>query len=332
MRRQRMQPSQAGASGHVAQQFDVVVAGELNVDLILSGLDSLPEIGKEKLAKEMTLTMGSASAITACALARLGLGVGFVGKVGNDNFGSLVLDSLRKAGVDCSHVSVDSRSRTGITVSLSFPDNYAMVTYMGAMAEFRFEEIDLDYLGKAGHLHLSSYYLQPQLRSSCAELFSRAKAMGLTTSLDPGWDPSEEWGKDLFAVLEYTDIFLPNEEEVLRITRTAGLLQAFRALERYCRVIVVKRGRKGAVCWSDGELIERTAYPVRVVDTTGAGDCFNAGFLQAWLEGSDLRRCMKMATACGALATTRLGGASSLPSRQEVEQFLLQRSEVAASD
>ena len=142
------------------KKLDVVVIGELNVDLILTGLPSIPEMGQCKLSKDMHFTLGSASAIFASNIARLGLNVGFVGKIGGDFLGDFILQSLNNRNVDTSQIIKDNNAKTGISVSLSSPDNYAMASYAGVRESFRLSDIDFDYVSKAKHLHMSSYYLQ----------------------------------------------------------------------------------------------------------------------------------------------------------------------------
>ncbi|UCD37177.1 MAG: carbohydrate kinase family protein [Fidelibacterota bacterium] len=303
-------------------EFDVVVVGELNVDLILQDVSSLPEMGKEKLAEGMELTMGSASAILASNLARLGVRVGFAGKLGRDRFAEVVLATLEERGVDTGGITQDADARTGITVSMTFPDNYAMVTYMGVMEEYSLEEVPLDYVLQGRHLHLSSFYLQPGLRPGCAELFQRAKEAGLSTSFDPGWDPQEEWAADIKDVLPFVDVFLPNEQEALSISDQSTVAAAISELGGYSPVVVIKQGSGGAVCLAEGESIKTGIYTVNSVDTTGAGDSFNAGFLYEWLGGKDIHQSLKSGSACGALATTKLGGSTASPTIQELESFL----------
>ncbi len=303
-------------------KMDVVVVGELNADLILGDISGFPEIGKEKIAGSMTLTMGSASAIFACNIARLGLSVGFAGKLGKDAFGDVVLNTLKKRGVDCAGIRSDSRSRTGLTVVMTFPHDYAMLTYLGAMETFSLQDVDFRFVGKARHMHLASYYLQPAMMGGCAELFARAKSLGLSTSLDPGWDPHEKWDDALFRTLDSVDVFMPNENEALKISHQDTLEQALDILAHHCPMTVIKRGSRGAVCRRGSETVSARVFRVEPIDTTGAGDSFNAGFLSGWLEGLDLETCMIYGSACGAIATTKSGGSTASPDRKELEIFL----------
>jgi len=307
-------------------KFDVIVVGELNADLILQDIQSFPEIGKEKLANNMTLTMGSASAILAANIARLGLKVGFIGKLGRDQLGKIVTDTLKEKKVDCAGIKEDKSVQTGVTVVLSFPKDYAMLTYMGAMDSFSLSDVDFEYLQKARHMHFSSFYLQPKIRSQGAELFARAKKMGLSTSLDPGWDPQEKWS-DILPVLRYVDIFLPNEQEMTHIGGGSTFEESLKNLKATIPIIVVKRGSQGAICRNKGQTISVGAYKITPVDTTGAGDSFNSGFLYRWLKSGNLQICMKYGAACGAIATTRMGGATASPTLEELEAFFAEHSE-----
>lgn len=309
------------------EKLDVIVVGELNADLILQDIPSFPEIGKEKLAKDMTLTMGSASAILASNIARLGLKVGFMGKLGRDSFGELVINTLKSRNVDCSGIDIDDKEKTGVTVVMSFFHDSAGLTYMGAMESFSLDDVNFDYLKQGQHMHLSSYYLQPGMRPGCAELFRRAKEAGLTTSFDPGWDPDEAWGDDIFEVLDHTDVLFPNIQEALLISGSETLDQALEKLNQHASTVVVTLGSQGSICRTNGKTIKAKVFPVEPKDPTGAGDSFNAGFLSQWLNGADIKKCMIYGSGCGAIATTKLGGSTASPTVEELEKFLLSHPE-----
>jgi sugar/nucleoside kinase (ribokinase family) len=314
------------------EKFDVVVVGELNADLILHDIPSFPEIGKEKLAKDMTLTMGSASAILATNIARLGLKVGFMGKIGNDGFGKIVIDTLKDRHVDCSGIKIDQQVKTGITVVMSFPEDYAMLTCMGAMETFSLNDVDFKYIKRGKHMHLSSYYLQPALRSGCPELFKKAKELGMTTSFDPGWDPAEEWKEDIFDVLNNVDVLLPNEQEAMFISGKETIEKAMEKLNKHASTVVVTKGSQGSVCCTHNEFISAKVFKVDAKDTTGAGDSYNTGFLYKWLQGGDIKNCMIFGSACGAIATTKLGGTTASPTENELKQFLESHTENIIND
>ncbi len=171
----------------------VLVAGELNPDLVLASLTGAPRPGREVVARDCALRLGSSSAICAAGLAALGNEVAFLGIVGDDMFGRFCIEQLSTAGVDVALVRADPTLRTGVTVSISGRDR-ALVTYPGAMEQWRAEEATDGLLARFCHLHVSAYFLQRELRACLPDLFRRARSLGLSTSLDPGHDPFEEWG------------------------------------------------------------------------------------------------------------------------------------------
>ena len=302
----------------------ILVVGELNVDLILTGLTGFPSLGREVLASGMRMVMGSSSAICAAGLARLGARVAFLGKVGVDYYGDFIVEELRRLGVDTRHLIRDPVVRTGATISLAHGGDRALITYLGCISHLRLEEIDTSILRRYRHLHVGSYFLQRGLQVGLPELFRRAHQMGLTTSLDTGYDPEEEWGGEgLLALLERVDIFLPNEVEACAIARTDDVEAALRELADRAGLVVVKRGAEGAISWKDGRVVRSPAFPVEVVDTTGAGDSFDAGFLYAHVvRGMPLEEALRFANGCGALSTTGVGGTAAQPTLEEVLAFL----------
>lgn len=289
------------------KMFDVVVVGEINIDLVLWQVP-MPENEKEKLAEDMRFTMGSSSAITAHNMAALGARVAFVGKAGDDTFGHFMADQLRSAGVDTSHIIMDPRLKTGATIVLANPPRKALLTYLGAMRNLILADMDWDFLATARHLHLGCFFLQTGIRGDVWRLFSRARELGLTTSLDTNWDPEEVWGEDLQRALAHTDLFLPNDEEALRIAGTADLGEAMRRIGGQVPMLVVKRGGEGAIAMSGGREVSAPPFQVEVVETTGAGDSFNAGFICQYLQKKPLPDCLAYGNACGALAVTEMGG------------------------
>ena len=300
----------------------ILVAGELNVDLVLYNYRSFPQPGREVLVNDVSLTLGSASAICAAGLATLGDCVAFVGKLGCDPWGDLVLDTMEKLGIDVSGIVRDPATKTGITVSITSPADRALVTYLGSIAALRAADIPDSALPGCRHLHVSSFFLQEGLRPGLKSLLARAHRAGLTTSIDPGCDPAGEWGRDLVDALAETDIFLPNEVELEAITGHRDRIQALRSLENGRMRIVAKLGAEGCLTLENGGPLHVPAFPVTPIDTTGAGDSFNAGFLHAWLEGRGIAECMRFAGACGALSTQKLGGVASQPTEAEARAFL----------
>jgi len=302
----------------------VIVIGELNIDLILNGIEQLPVIGKEILAQSMNLTLGSSSAIFASNLSTLGTSVAFIGKIVNDGFASVVLDSLNAKGVNTSHIIQSVTLNTGATIVLNYDQDRANVTYPGAMEDLKLEDIDFSFISTAKHLHFSSIFLQPGIRKNLPVLFARAKALGLTTSLDPQWDPAEKWDVDLSELLPTLDIFMPNMTEFLLITGTNSLNEGIAKIKNIAPniILVIKDGTNGAYGWKSGELVHQPAFlNNEVVDCIGAGDSFNAGLIHAFIKGHSLEKCLETGALTGAVSTTRPGGTGAFESLAGVKQI-----------
>jgi sugar/nucleoside kinase (ribokinase family) len=304
-------------------RFDVTIAGELNLDLILYGLpDELPP-EREVLVDRMMLTLGSSSAIVAHNLAALGSRVGFQSLIGEDSLGQIAVDRLAEGGVDISHVRrAHDPTTTGITVILPRTGWRNMLTYSGTMAELSLKDLDFDYLTDSRHFHLSSLYLQQALRPDVGELFRRLKAKGLTISLDTNDDPQDLWGGGLEDLLKYVDVLLPNAREATRITGTDDPELAIQQLAGMVPLVVVKLGHEGALAQRGKERFISPSLTVTAVDAVGAGDSFDAGFLHQYLQGSDLPTCLASGNRAGALSVTRPGGTEAFRDKIYRERFL----------
>jgi len=163
----------------------------------------------------------------------------------------------------------DDGLRTGVTVAMSWNVDRALLTWPGAIAELAADDVSDAALAGAQHLHVSSYYLQTKLRPQLGELFARARAAGLTTSLDPGSDPEQRWGRELIEVLRHVDVFLPNQSEASAITGTDTPEDALRALDNGSTRLVVKAGSRGALMLDHGKSLSAAGYSTQAVDTTG---------------------------------------------------------------
>ncbi len=301
----------------------ILVAGELNPDLVLASLTSAPEPGREVVARDFAFRMGSSSAICASGLAQLGNDVAFLGKAGDDVFGRFCVKQLADAGVDVSLVCADPSLQTGVTVSISDRDR-ALVTYPGAMERLRADDATDGLLARFRHLHVSSYFLQRGLKPGLPSLFRRARALGLTTSFDPGHDPYNEWGDEIRDVFRDTSLLLLNEVELELTIGSGDIDQGLARLATDSTTAVVKLGSRGAAALDATGVIQRTpAMNVDVLDTTGAGDSFNGGFLHAWLRGWSLSKALRCGVVCGSLSTRGLGGCEAQPNAEELEECLM---------
>ena len=298
------------------RRYDILVAGEINPDLILSG-NVIPEFNQvEKIVDRAALTIGSSSAIFACGAARLGLRVAFIGVCGDDVFGRFMLDEMQKRDVDISHVIVRAQGQTGLSVILNQGTNRAILTHPGLIPALQASDVTDALLCQARHLHVASYYLQTNLQPEMPGLFRRAHVLGLTTSLDTNYDPSEKWIR-LEELLPDTDVFLPNQTEALSITHTSDVESATRQLAQKANLVTVKLGAQGALACQGDTITRSNSISVHVVDTVGAGDTFDAGFIYGFLKQWPLERSLQFACVCGALSTQTAGGTDGQPVLEE---------------
>ena len=301
--------------------FDILVAGEINPDLILTG-NVTPEFGQvEKIVDDAKLTVGSSSVIFACGAARLGLKVAFVGVCGDDVFGKFMLDEMSKRGVDVRHVIIRPDGQTGLSVILNQQSDRAILTHSGLIAELQASDIADSLLAQARHLHVASYFLQTKLQPDLPALFKRAHAFRLSTSLDTNYDPSERWAgfDELLAV---TDVFLPNEAEAESLTGTENVEEAATRLGSKVEALAIKLGKDGALGMSKSQRVQVKSIPVNVMDTVGAGDSFDAGFIYGYLNNWKLEKSLRLACVCGALSTQQAGGTNGQPTLEEALKFL----------
>jgi sugar/nucleoside kinase (ribokinase family) len=308
-------------------KFDITIAGELNLDLILYGLpDELPP-ERELLADRMILTLGGSSSILAHNLAALGSRVGFQSRIGDDDLGTAALLPLQQIGVDVSKLRrVPGAIKTGLTVILQREVWRNMVTYSGTIAELTWDDLDFSYLGNSRHFHVSSFYLQRALRPRVPELFRKMKEAGLTTSLDTNDDPDDTWEGGLREALRYVDVFLPNEREAQKAAGANDLETAIKKLSELVPLVVVKIGREGAVAQRGKERFASPAFKVQAVDPVGAGDSFDAGFLHNYVRGADLQACLRAGNLAGAFSTTKSGGTEAFRDANGREQFFREHS------
>jgi sugar/nucleoside kinase (ribokinase family) len=303
-------------------RFDVCIVGEINPDLILYGIPDNLQPERESLIKGFRLTLGSSSAIFAHNLAVLGSRVGMVSKIGADEMGKMSLEWLASGGVDVTRVrQANEQTATGLTVILAHPSERFILTYPGAIFELCYEDLDLDYVFSARHLHVASYFLQKGLRPRVADLFREAREKGLTTSLDTNDDPDGVWGDEVRQLLQHVDIFFPNEREAKAIAGTDDLSRAIDWLAEQVGIVAVKLGSKGAIARRGAAEWRCDAHHVNAIDAVGAGDTFDAGFIHRFLQGASVQECLKYANLAAAYSTTRHGGTEAYRDRAALTEF-----------
>jgi len=303
------------------RRFDVIAVGDLNVDLILA-IEELPQFGREVLARTMSRHPGGVAANFAAYCARLGLRVALVARVGDDEFGPFLTESMERVGVCTDYVKVDEELRTGTTVSLSGPHDRAFVTYLGTIDSLTGPDIPDALLAQTRFMHVGSIFMQAKLQPDLPALFRRAADAGVTTSLDTGYDPYEQWDAGLWELLPQVDLFLPNEVEVTRLGRQDDPLQAAAALPPPRVGMALKLGPEGSRFVQEDRTLAAPVFGVQMVDTTCCGDAFDAGFIAAWLDGQEPQECLRWGNAMGALVGSGPGNMMAAVSREAVEHVL----------
>lgn len=296
---------------------DVLVIGDANPDLLLTG-NAVPEFGQaETLVDSADLVLGGSAAIVACGLARLGVATALAATVGDDLYGGFVRDALVERGVDVRWLRTDPDLPTGLSVVLSVGDR-AILTHPGTIAATGPEVVPEEALAHVRHVHSASYFLQPRLAPYLPDVLARARARGATTSVDTNFDPMRAW-HGVEQLLGQADVLMPNATELRGLTGRDDLDEAARAvLDLGCRV-ALKNGADGGVLWEADDSVHRVpAPPITPVDTTGAGDSFDAGFISGMVEGLPGQECLARAVRCGSLSTRAVGGTAGQPSRTEL--------------
>jgi sugar/nucleoside kinase (ribokinase family) len=256
----------------------------------------------------------------------MGSKVAFAGMIGSDIFGDFVLKSLADKGVNTRFLVRSPELNTGATVVINQAEDRAMITYPGAMSEYMADDISDAMLSSASHLHVSSVFLQAGLRKGITNLMQRAKKAGLTTSLDTQWDPEEKWDLPLEKLLPQVDVFLPNKQEFLNLSRSINLAAGIESLAPWLNILVVKDGSRGASVWHKGNLTDQPAFLNQdLADAIGAGDSFDAGFIHKFLNGAPLQDCLKFAALMGAINTTKPGGTAAFTNIDVIRQVARDR-------
>jgi sugar/nucleoside kinase (ribokinase family) len=302
-----------------SNKFDVLVVGDLNVDLIMNKINKMPQIGEEQRADEMDIVMGGSTAIFACNISKLGSKTEYMCKLGNDSFGRFLLKEMEANHVNTDSIIVDPNLRTGATIIFFIEEDRMMVTYPGAMEHLAADEISDDILTSARHIHTSAIFFQPKLKAGLAGLFERAKKLGLSTSMDTQWDPEEKWNLGLEEVLPHLDFFLPNEDEFIRLAGKPDLDSALDSVAHHNTCFVIKRGAEGVIMLQNGKKTTVSSLPIpKIVDTIGAGDSFNAGFIHAYLNGKDTETCLHEGNRTAAVSIMAAGGVDGIISYEQV--------------
>jgi sugar/nucleoside kinase (ribokinase family) len=303
-----------------SKEWDFMVVGELFFDEILSGLQAFPKLGEEAFARKYCREVGGGAAITACGLAKLGAKVAVLGVIGHD--GDWLTSRLGEFGVDTNLIERDRGGPTGLTVSVSTREDRAFFSYYGAndaLNSLLRRHDWIEHMSSAKVVHIATSP-DGELDANLIPVLKRAKVM---VSLDVQSHMSWLTSPSTLKILRAADIFFPNELEAEWVSGQSGVHRILRGLRaKGLKRVAVKLGGKGAALTWDRRELFVDPYSVDTEDTTGAGDCFNAGFLFAYLRGEKEESCLQWANICGALSTRELGGVRGFPTLRELQEAL----------
>ena len=309
--------------------MDVLSLGIYVVDVLGRPIDQFPEKGKLALFDELEIHTGGCANNTAIALARLGISAGAMGKVGADAFGNLILQGLRDNGVNAAGMRQDTDVSTSFTfVAIASDGERTFYHYIGANGELGEADLNWELIRTVKILHIAGALVMPRLDGApMANVLRTAKALGITTSLDTAYDATGKWMETLEPCLPYVDIFMPSIVEAQHLT----------GLSDYREIAQVLRGNydidtliiNGSYATTPEAEHLAPAYPVDVVDATGAGDAYAAGFLAGTIRGWDLKSAMELASATGAACVTAIGTTAGIQNLEETLKISNQQSAVS---
>jgi sugar/nucleoside kinase (ribokinase family) len=295
----------------------VITVGDIFVDCLMSGLPRIPRLGEEVYGREFALAVGGDPALYAINLARLGMATAVVASLGEDFFSDFIVRNLSQEGVDTRFLIREVEAQANITLALSLPQDRAFATFLGAEGQYTVEALPWERLD--GSRALVLFGTRPEQKEP---IFRQAKEQGMVTVLNAGWDPTEEWSEALYGLGPVVDLFIANEVEARSLTRQLDPRAAIRVLSAHFPLSVITLGDQGALACDGEVIVESPAFPVPVVDTTGAGAAFGSGFLYGLLQDWPLTHCVTLGDACGGLVTTAVGGSTAFPTRSELQTFL----------
>lgn len=304
------------------KKWDVYVYGDVNADIIITGVEKFPAPGQEDLVPSMETYVGGGAALFTLGLGRLGLHPVFQGAVGDDCYGHMIRETFEQAGVDTELLVTRKGERTGISLSFTNEHDRSFLTYRGTNRDISMDRAEVEKAGQARHIHVTGYEGEDS-HESYARLLRRVKTeTEATVSFDVGWDPSGNWSSRIYELFPWIDVLFMNETEAEHYGRTDSAEEAALHFAERCGAAVVKLGKKGALAVKEGVVHRRASYEVQAVDTTGAGDSFNAGFIYGFLKGEDMGACLQYGNACGACSVSAHGGNTGFPEEKEMLRFI----------
>lgn len=304
------------------KKWDVYVYGDINIDLVIPGVEKFPLPGQEDVVDIMNTYVGGGAAVFTLGIGKLGLNPVFQGTIGDDCYGKFIRDEFHIKNVDDTLLATSSMNKTGISISFTNEKDRSFLTYRGTNDEIDLSKIDLEGVGQSRHIHVTGY-AGTKNHHQYLELLRKVKDMNeVTVSFDLGWDDAGEWYQGIYELFPYIDVLFMNETEAIHYSRKQTAIDAALDFSQTCSLVVIKLGKKGSMAIKNGKIYEACAYTVKAIDTTGAGDSFNAGFVYGFLKGKSVEESLKCGNGCGALSVTQLGGNTGFPQEHELLEFI----------
>ncbi len=309
--------------------MDVLSLGIYVVDVLGRPIDQFPEKGKLALFDELEIHAGGCANNTAIALTRLGISTGAMGKVGDDAFGDFILQELTGNGVNAAGIRQDIDVSTSFTfVAIASDGERTFYHYIGANGELREADLDWELISTVKILHIAGALVMPGFDGTpMASVLRTAKALGITTSLDTAYDATGKWMETLEPCLPYVDIFMPSIVEAQHLTGLSDYRDISQFLRRNYGIdtVIIKMGENGSYATTPEVEHFAPAYPIDVVDATGAGDAYAAGFLAGTIMDWNLKATMELASATGAACVTAIGTTAGIQNLEETLRISSQR-------
>lgn len=301
------------------KRCEILIPGHYFCDVIFTGIPGFPALGTEIYTENLTVVPGGCLN-TVTALRRLGVDVGWMGAIGNDLFSRFIDDWITQEKIARDWLTYHEEPFQRVTVALSYPQDRAFVSYVSVTPDQLDEVRRAVAADECEHLHFTGLNVDPRV----PDLLRICRQRGIVVSMDCQHRTETLDSPHVREVLGLLDMFMPNAGEAMRLTGTTTVEDAAHLLRELVPLLVIKDGANGAQAWQGDLHVQAPALKVEVVDTTGAGDVFNAGFLAAYRAGNDLLTCLRWGNIGGGLSTTGYGGCSTAPTRAIIETYLRQ--------
>jgi sugar/nucleoside kinase (ribokinase family) len=304
------------------KKWDLYVYGDVNIDLVIPEVEKLPEPGQEEFVPVMETFVGGGAALFTLGTGKLGLHPVFQAEIGDDLYGEMIRKTFRENHVDDSLLETSSEYHTGISISFTNEKDRSFLSYKGTNEKISLDAVRIEQVKKASHIHVTGYAGSENHASYLEFLRKIKEETDVTVSFDVGWDATGEWKTEISDLFPYIDVLFMNETEAVHYGRKENALDAAQEFAKQCSLVVIKMGSQGSMAIKDGELYQASPYQVKAVDTTGAGDSFNAGFVYGFLRGKSVEECLKCGNGCGALSVTALGGNTGFPTEKQLMELI----------